>query len=307
MFALVIVLSTGFFGYTYDKEKVMLLKDVDDKLYTSAIMLRSVVGEDYHDNLKNNTFSPEEYDRIIVDRNNHLCEELGLQYLWSNLVVDGNIVFTTSTSPSHNVTKKDHAHFFEVHRDPAAFEEVLRNKNTTYSSFKNEWGYGRMVLVPFTDRNGRTYIFGASIGVNEIYSLLQKILYEGIIFLLIGIIIGAVISFIIAWMLSRRLTLLKEAAILIDQKKDFNIKKIKDKDEIGDLALILKRMIHKIKEAQLALEHQKNNLNKQVKQRTKELKKKNSELEKFTKLSVGRELELVELKKKMREKGGNYR
>lgn len=43
-----------------------------------------------------------------------------------------------------------------------------------YSSFHNEWGDGRMVLVPWLDTQGRRYIVGASIQLDELKMLTRQ-------------------------------------------------------------------------------------------------------------------------------------
>jgi signal transduction histidine kinase/ActR/RegA family two-component response regulator/HAMP domain-containing protein len=39
---------------------------------------------------------------------------------------------------------------------------------TDHSSFENEWGHGRMVLVPFRNREGQPFCFGASMSVEDL-------------------------------------------------------------------------------------------------------------------------------------------
>ena len=41
-------------------------------------------------------------------------------------------------------------------------------------TFQNEWGNGRMLLIPYKDSQGRTYVFGASISIDELSTLLEE-------------------------------------------------------------------------------------------------------------------------------------
>ncbi len=160
----------------YQSQQSSLLRSIDQRLFTAAHFAKELLPADYHDRLTNrDSVTPEEFDRI-VDRNNRLCLQLGLQYLWSCMVVDGQIVFTSSTSPGKDVTRGDHARFFEAHCDPASFERVFRTMTVDYSSFRNEWGHGRQVLIPFRDAHGRPYCFGASVRVDEVRAALQRTL-----------------------------------------------------------------------------------------------------------------------------------
>lgn len=191
----------------------------DQKLYTAALMFKAILPDDYHDNLSKNSFTESDYDAIIVARNNKLCQELGLQYLWSNMVVDGKIVFTTSTSPSKDISKKDHAKFLEVHRDPGSFGGVFSTMKPTYSSFYNEWGHGRMVLIPFLNKNGQAYCFGASMDTNKLTAILRENLMEYLLFFSIAIIFGFLVSIMIAGSFSKPIERLQDAAEAIAHGK----------------------------------------------------------------------------------------
>jgi len=72
---------------------------------------------------------------------------------------------------------------------------------------------------------------------------------------------------------------------------------VKSKDEISELALSINKMVKDLKESTIS----KKELEKQVKDKTKELQLKVDELEKFNKLTVGRELKMIELKKRIKE------
>ena len=83
---------------------------------------------------------------------------------------------------------------------------------------------------------------------------------------------------------------------------------IKSKDEIGRLASAFNEMASDLKKSRTELKEYSKSLEKKIAERTKELEKskkdlesKIDELERFNKLSVGRELKMVELKRKVKE------
>ena len=169
IWGIVIIISAFFLHFLLKIQKYEYLEGIDKQLISGAVMARIMVGSDYHDHIcDKNSVSSDTYLKI-VDRYNKACLQSGLQYLWSNLFLkDGSIVFTTGTSISKEVKNGDHAMFFDIHSDPKAFDEVKRTNKNIFSTFDNKWGKGRMVLMPWTDAKGRTYVFGASIALDDL-------------------------------------------------------------------------------------------------------------------------------------------
>ena len=146
---------------------------------------------------------------------------------------------------------------------------------------------------------------------------------------------GALLTFIFGFAaiiflckrLFKNLMIVINAIKRISEENDLNTRiNVNSKDEIGYLARIFNEMLDnirdiekkireaeiKLKETNLNLERRihdrtedlvklKNNLEIIVFERTKELQEKLAELEKFKELTVGRELKMIELKKKLKE------
>lgn len=79
---------------------------------------------------------------------------------------------------------------------------------------------------------------------------------------------------------------------------------IKSDDELGRLASAFNRMTEDLKSSQTELKKRYAGLEEKVQERTTELNEKVKELERFNKLAIGRELKMVELKKRVRELEG---
>ncbi|WP_045218379.1 hypothetical protein [Desulfonatronum thioautotrophicum] len=130
----------------------MTLRKADARLHSAAEFLNELLGAEFHDRIMDADSIPGEEFQRDLDRNDDLCRRLGLQYLWSVLVLDDRIVFTSATRTCLGDPASTHASFFETHRDPGAFAGAMGEVGLpVYSSFHNEWGEGRMVLVPRLD------------------------------------------------------------------------------------------------------------------------------------------------------------
>ena len=151
-----------------------LIAQADLKLLTAAELSREILGPDYHDRIVDERSISKERFSQIVARNDDLCRRLKLQYLWSVLLVDKSLVFTSATHSNLTDSHSPCASFFEKHRDPESFASALPPEGkTSFSSFHNEWGQGRQVLIPGKDARGRTYIFGASIQLTELDAMVR--------------------------------------------------------------------------------------------------------------------------------------
>ena len=195
----VTVLSALFSYLLYQTQTSEFMEGIDNKLVSGAVMARELVGPEFHDGIDGKKSVSTEAYLKIVEQYNQICKALGFQYLWSNLFLqDDTIVFTSGTSTSKDVTKGDHALFFDIHSDPAAFEPVIKAGQRTFTTFENEWGTGRMVLIPFKDIHGRNYVFGASISVDELGIHLQRTATNAFLsflaLLVVGIVGGVIFS-----------------------------------------------------------------------------------------------------------------
>ncbi|MBF0394659.1 MAG: HAMP domain-containing protein, partial [Alphaproteobacteria bacterium] len=204
---------SGIFSFLlFDLQKGEYISGIDEKLLTAARMAKSMLPEDYHDRIRDeDSVSRDDFVKI-VESFDRICVDLGLQYLWSNMVLDGRIVFTTATSTSKRPGSGDHAGFLDDHRDPAAFAPVIASGRTTFSTFHNEWGDGRMVLVPDRDALGRLHVFGASIGIAELDAKLRERAVSAALVFLSMLGLGTLVSLIAAGRVTRSIRRLTETA-----------------------------------------------------------------------------------------------
>lgn len=158
----------------------IIIQKADAKLLSGVEFLHELLGPDYHNEITGaESVSEDEYMHIL-NRNDNLCRRLGLQYLWSVMVLDDQIVFTSATRSNINDHGSSYAGFFEKHRDPDAFANAFGKQGVpVYSTFQNEWGQGRMVLFPRLDAGGRRYIIGASIQLDELNTLVKNASLSG--------------------------------------------------------------------------------------------------------------------------------
>lgn len=162
-----------------------------------------------------------------------------------------------------------------------------------------------------------TLYLGASLEPVEVAK--RKIIFSGIgLFILISILI-APIAFYFSRGVTNPLERLRRSATIIGKGNLQHRIKIKTGDEIEELAGAFNKMAKGLGQSRAALEESRagleikvsartkelrelnETLEDKVKERTKELRERVNELEKFHRLTLGRELKMIDLKKKIRE------
>jgi PAS domain S-box-containing protein len=202
MVLLILTCAVTYTAILLKVRKNAIIDKADSKLFTVAECSRANFKRQYRDHLPGKDRPTKEgYFRLVAD-NDALCRELGIQYIWSVVVQNGLVEFTSATHSDLNNPSSDCAKFMESHTDPAAFAPALVLMKPVYSVFHNKWGEGRMLLIPEKDELGRIHIFGASIQLVKIEDMVRHTLFVSIAVSLVIVILAIILS----WLLARSLT-----------------------------------------------------------------------------------------------------
>ena len=212
MVTLIMVTTVVFTAIIFEIQKRTLLEGIDKKLAAATVFARNILPEQYHDGIVDSTsVSSKDYLKTVHSYN-QLCKQLDIQYIWSLMEINGRIVFTSGTSTSKDISKGDFASFFDLHTNPEAYKKAFRTMEVQYSTFRDRWGHGRMVLVPDYDLKGRKYLIAASMGINEVDAALFKTIKETILIGLIVLTIALILAFLLANSLSQPIERLTRVA-----------------------------------------------------------------------------------------------
>jgi len=193
--------------------------------------------------------------------------------------------------------------------DPFLLEEV-RKLEPSYIHYKDSQGkifssdqppsVINEIVYPFVDEWGRhQYSIVYSVSYETVQKEIQWDIVRAILFtlLLIAIAVNAV-NFLTIKIIKPLLNLEEGARIVGGGNLDYKLE-IKTEDEVGEVAREFNKMTEKLKESRKGLEEAKESLEIKVKERTKELQKRVDELERFHRVTVRREMKMIELKKEI--------
>lgn len=179
----------------YVTRKELLETDIDNTLRTVAAMAKELLPPDYHDRITGPESVPGAEYKKIVDRYNRLCVSLGLEYIWSVMLIDGQIVFTSSTSPDKVVSNGKQACFFERHSNPSVYLATFAAMRPTFTTTHDKWGDIRVALLPDVDSHGRKYLFASSVALSKVDRQLETIVFQslgcGLLFFAGNLLLGA--------------------------------------------------------------------------------------------------------------------
>ncbi len=190
-------------------------------------------------------------------------------------------------------------------------EKLLKNVKSTgvYQDFVTYDGRRTLrIIAPYIDRYGvHKSAVEILYGLDELYSETRAV--EIFFITIFGL--SILVSVLLTTLLIRRITgpitaLTKGAREIYSGNMKVNVE-VKSRNELGILSATFNKMVEMLEKSRKDIEEYNRTLEKKVKERTKEIEvkkqeieKANKELERFNKLAVGRELKMVEMKKKMR-------
>lgn len=207
-----LVAAAAYALITLDARRDAVIREADGKLLVGAYAVRTGLGPDYHDRIfDSRSVAPLEFERIVRNHD-ELCRETGLQYLWSVMLLNGKLVFTSATHSMLNDPASECAGFLEEHTDPGVYAEALRTMRPVFTTFNNKWGTGRMVLLPDYDKHQRPHIHAASISLVQLERAVARTAAESIAVSTVIALVAFVASYLLARWLARPLIRLTDAA-----------------------------------------------------------------------------------------------
>ena len=250
------IISTGVFSlYFYQDQKISAMRDIDNRLLSSAHAVRYILPEGYHSRItSDSSVSPQE-NLINVHKLSQYAKYAHVTYLYTMMESGVNIVFTSTSATDEELKKGTFNPFFTVYKGAAVqLKQAFNKRRVSFEESHDQYGDYRSVIVPVILPSGKVYIMVADLDIRFIHAVLAQGLIESLL-------IGAVLfisTMTISIIFLRRFTssiekivqttknFIPESAELVTRTQDQNNAFSETSKTLEDLALIITRSTEEV-------------------------------------------------------------
>lgn len=188
---------TAFFSYTfYLEEEKTLYRQIDNQLSSIASGATMILPNSFQTKVYHNEKINKEQDETNINRLTRLAESFHVAYIYTAMVIDGNITITASSVIYDPLTnKRSMPHFGSNLRGmDKPINDALKNKKTVFDEAHGVNGVFKCAIVPITT-DGVEYVSVAGIDKNALHLLLRNQAIKYLLFAL-GIVLVSLPLFI---------------------------------------------------------------------------------------------------------------
>lgn len=182
----------------YSQEKERLLADIDARLLAAASNISKILPYDFHDIARTpDAISPEQ-DRYNLELMNRHTQSGALTYLYSYVMVDGKIHFTSCNYTEEDVLEDRIVTYWTGYPEGAQeYFDAMSATEPVYVTAGDRWGLFRTILLPMTSPNGLPYVAAADMDITVIENTLQHAIWSvvGMSILLLAIVVPLLVVY----------------------------------------------------------------------------------------------------------------
>ncbi|WP_419571294.1 EAL domain-containing protein [Rheinheimera sp.] len=157
------------------------LAQVDQKLLDAAQAVPYLLGENYHSGIQGaQHISRSRYLELAKNLSDY-AKKLQIQYLYSMVLVDGKVHFTSSSYTEDDLLKGQLSYFYDYYPEATeANKAAFASTSPVFEQSQDQFGEFRSVLVPMTSPDGTVYLVGADMALADVKLWLVQSLIEAI-------------------------------------------------------------------------------------------------------------------------------
>lgn len=179
----VLLYGTAVAGYaiwSYREHQAKLMAEIDHDLLQAARTLKYILAPDFHDRaLDTNSIAMDE-----ELRNRKLVTAFGVEagFKWVHTIAekDGQFFFSAPSVSEEEAQERQSWYFYPYEDIPEEFVRALRENQTVFVDYTDQWGHFRSVALPQVSPGGRRYLASADLEVKDIDRLLRRNLWRSL-------------------------------------------------------------------------------------------------------------------------------
>lgn len=161
----------------YSQERERLLADVDTRLLAAASNIPKILPSDFHDIARTPDAISKEQDQHNLELMNRHTQSGALTYLYSYVMVDGKIHFTSCNYTQEDVDNNQVVTYWTDYPEGAKeYFEAMTAEEPIFVTAGDRWGLFRTILMPMKSPGGQPYVVAADMDI----TLIESTLYHAI-------------------------------------------------------------------------------------------------------------------------------
>ncbi|UTG93720.1 methyl-accepting chemotaxis protein [Geobacter sulfurreducens] len=233
---------------SYQGQKTAVQHAVDEKLLACAQGVR-LLGDAFHDRLGQSADINQEEYVAMLDNLSAFAEGAGVKYVYTVVVKDGKVVFTTSSHTREEKEKGDIAALYDPYDDASsALKDAIADGKPRYDTYSDQWGTFRSLFLPVRSSGGATYVIGVDVSTADVNAVLRSSLITTVVMGAVLFVAGTLLMLLVIRPVSAAVRMLAEKVNHVaDGDLNVTIDYVSG-DELGMLAGDMNRMVEKLRE-----------------------------------------------------------
>ena len=202
LFMLNLITATAYSAVLYRIERNEILAGIDIQLRTAVNAVSEIVPAGYHDRIDNmDSIGPEEFD-ALQDRLSRFANESGLAYVYTYMKFGAQVrTVSTSATVAEQQAGSQTRYFALYDTAPRPLNDSIRDGRIRFDEYSDAFGRFRSVYKPVRTGDGRVYIIGADVNLNQLDAKLRQALLQSIA---VGVVLFA-LALAVGWLLVGRI------------------------------------------------------------------------------------------------------
>jgi signal transduction histidine kinase/CheY-like chemotaxis protein len=226
----------GIVAISYLSERQRYLESIDERLMAAASAVEHILEPDFHDIARTHDAVSEEQNKAHLELMNRHAQSGNLTYLYSYVMVDGMIYFTSCNYTAEDVRLDRVVNYWTAYPEGAPeYFAAMTSKEPIYVTAGDRWGLFRTILLPRTSPGGLPYVVAADMDISVIEASLWR-----------GILSGIGLSIILLLIITPLIVVYRKTyAEMNEELVVLNKQLLKDIDQAMVLESELKKATHK--------------------------------------------------------------